>query len=189
MKTLLLLLFMIPLAGIAQTQTTVALDKKYEGLSLYFYKNTLKMLNQKDDKDFDELIKDIEKMRFVMIDKAKNKFEKLEYTTLKSGYKGEAYEEVMTGRFDGKNFDVFVKEVKGNVKGTVIVASDSSSLYVLDILGKVALSKATSLFNTLDSSTDIGKRVKDFVSSDEDKKKRKKKEMEEDNDEEETKKN
>ena len=138
------------------------------------------MLNQKDDKDFDELIKDIEKMRFVMIDKAKSKFEKLDYKTLKGGYKAEAYEEVMTGRFDGRNFDVFVKEVNGNVKGTVIVANDSSSLYVLDILGKVALSKATSLFNTLDSSTDIGKRVKDFISSDEDKKNRKKKEMDED---------
>ncbi len=187
MKTLLIFLLMIPLVGISQTQTTIALDKKYEGLSLYFYKNTLKMLNQKDDKDFDELIKDIEKMRFVMIDKAKSKFEKLEYTSLKGAYKAEAYEEVMTGRFEGRNFDVFVKEVNGSVKGTVIVASDSSSLYVLDILGKVALNKATSLFNTLDSSTDIGKRVKDFVSSDEDKKKRKKKEMEEDNDEEETK--
>jgi hypothetical protein len=180
MKTLLMLLLMIPLVGISQTQTTVALDKKYEGLSLYFYKNTLKMLNQKDDKDFDELIKDIEKMRFVMIDKAKSKFEKLEYKTLKGGYKEEAYEEVMTGRFDGRNFDVFVKEVNGNVKGTVIVASDSSSLYVLDILGKVALNKATSLFNMLDSSTDIGKKVKDFVSGGEEKKKRKKKELEED---------
>ena len=185
MKTLLIFLFLIPLVLSAQTQTTVALDKKYEGLSLYFYKNTLKMLNQKGDKDFDELIKDIEKMRFVMIDKAKSKFEKLDYKTLKGGYKAEAYEEVMTGRFDGRNFDVFVKEVNGNVKGTVIVANDSSSLYVLDILGKVALSKATSLFNTLDSSTDIGKRVKDFISSDEDKKNRKKKEMDEDDGEEE----
>jgi hypothetical protein len=54
------------------------------------------------------------------------------------------------------------------------MASDSANLYVLDIIGRVALDKATSLFSTLNQSTDIGQRVKDFVSSD-DKSKDKKK--------------
>jgi hypothetical protein len=126
MKTLLLLCF-FSIGGFAQTKTTVELDKKYEGLSLYFYKNTLKMLNQKDDKDFDELIKDIEKMRFVMVNTAKEKFEKKDYVQLKKNYQTESYEEVMTGRFDGRNFDVLVREVNGSVKGTIILASDSAS--------------------------------------------------------------
>ncbi|MCA6416935.1 MAG: hypothetical protein IM589_14620, partial [Cytophagales bacterium] len=88
MKTLFFLLFV---SGqlLAQTKTTVELDKKYEGMSLYFYKNTLKMLNQKDDKDFDELIKDIEKMRFVMINKTKEKFQEAGYAALKKSYRGE----------------------------------------------------------------------------------------------------
>ncbi len=168
MKTV-LLLCLLPFIGFSQTKTTVDLDKKYDGLSLYFYKNTLRMLNQKDDKEFDELIKDIEKMRFVMINKAKSKFEKQEYGQLKKNYQGEKYEEVMSGRFDGRQFDVLLRETDGNVKGTVILASDSASLYVLDILGKVALNKVSSLFKTLDSSTDIGRKVKDFMISDEDK--------------------
>ncbi len=167
----LLLLCLIPFIGFSQTKTTVELDKKYDGLSLYFYKNTLRMLNQKDDKEFDELIKDIEKMRFIMINKAKSKFEKQEYGQLKKNYQGEKYEEVMSGRFDGRQFDVLLRETDGNVKGTVILASDSASLYVLDILGKVALNKVSSLFKTLDSSTDIGNKVKDFMISDEEKKK------------------
>jgi hypothetical protein len=170
MKTV-LLLCLLPIIGFSQTKTTVDLDKKYDGLSLYFYKNTLRMLNQKDDKEFDELIKDIEKMRFVMINKAKSKFEKQEYGQLKKNYQGEKYEEVMSGRFDGRQFDVLLRETDGNVKGTVILASDSASLYVLDILGKVALNKVSSLFNMLDNSTDIGSKVKDFMISDEDKKK------------------
>src|SRR5882672_8443283 len=86
----------------AQTKTTDELDKKSEGLSLYFYKNTLRMLNQKDDKDFDELIKDIEKMKFLMIDKVKTKFADGDYKKLKSGYQSESYEEMMTSRFQGK---------------------------------------------------------------------------------------
>ncbi len=171
MKTV-FLLCLLPLIGFSQTKTTVELDKKYDGLSLYFYKNTLRMLNQKDDKEFDELIKDIEKMRFVMINKAKSKFEKHQYGQLKKNYQGEKYEEVMSGRFEGRQFDVLVRETNGDVKGTVILASDSASLYVLDILGKVALNKVSALFNTLDNSTDIGGKVKNFMMGDEEKQKK-----------------
>ena len=123
------------------------------------------MLNQTDSKEFDELIKDIEKMKFLMIDKAKTSFVDTDYRKLKSGYLSESYEEMMTSRFQGKNFDVYIRQKGGQVKGTVIMASDSANLYVLDILGRVALDKATSLFSTLNQSTDIGQRVKDFISS------------------------
>jgi hypothetical protein len=167
-------LLIFSLTSIAQTKTTEELDKKYEGLSLYFYKNTLRMLNQSDNKDFDELIKDIEKMKFLMIDKSKSKFADADYKTLKSSYGSEQYEEMMTSRFQGKNFDVYIKQDDGRIKGTVIMASDSANLYVLDIIGRVALDKATSLFSTLNQSTDIGQRVRDFVSND-DKSKDKKK--------------
>ncbi len=151
-----------------QTKTTQALDDKYEGLTLYFYRNTLRMLNQKEDPAFDELIKDIEKMRFLMIDKTNSKFEKADYKKLLAGYQGEEYEEMMTGRYDGRNFDIYVKEKNGDIKGTVILATDSTSVIVLDILGKIALNKAPDLFKAIDGSTDIGRKIKDFISKDED---------------------
>jgi hypothetical protein len=121
------------------------------------------MLNQSENKEFDEMIKDIEKMRFLMIDKTKVKLDKDEYKKLLTSYKTEEYEEMMTGRFDGRNFDIYLKEKNGNVKGTVILASDSTSLMVLDILGKIALDKAPELFKAIDSNTDIGGKIKDFV--------------------------
>jgi hypothetical protein len=154
-----------------QTKTTQALDDKYEGLTLYFYRNTLRMLNQSEDKNFDELIKDIEKMRFLMIDKANSKFGKVEYKQLLSGYQSEEYEEMMTGRYDGRNFDIYLKEKNGDIKGTVILASDSTSLIVLDILGKIALDKAPELFKAIDGSTDIGKKIENFIGKDDDKEK------------------
>jgi hypothetical protein len=158
-------LLLISYAGLAvgQTKTTTALDEKYEGLSLYFYKNTLRMLNQTDDKEFDELIKDIEKMKFLMIDKNESKFSKEDYSKLLAGYKSESYEEMMTSRFEGRSFDVYLREKDGDVKGTIILANDSTSLFVLDILGKIALDKAPALFKTIDGSTDIGKKIKDFT--------------------------
>ncbi len=161
MKFLISLVFLFSVVGLfGQTKTTQALDDKYDGLSLFFYKNTLRMLNQTDDKDFDELIKDIEKMKFMMIDKSELKFSKQDYAKLLAGYKSESYEEMMTGRYDGRNIDVYLREQNGDVKGTVILVNDSSSLFVLDMLGKIALDKAPTLFKTIDSSTDIGSKIK-----------------------------
>src|SRR5689334_1718625 len=142
MKHLLLITFMACALQVAhaQTKTTELLDDKTEGTSLYFYKNTLRMLNQKEDKDFDEMIKDIEKIRFLMIDRQTEKFTNADYKKLQSEYtKKESYEEIMNGRLDGRNMNIYVRESGGKVKGTIIIAADSSNLYVLDILGKIAL--------------------------------------------------
>ena len=158
MRYLILVLFVSSLSrAYAQTKTTEALHtKNSDALSLFFYNNTLRMLNQKDDKDFDELIKDIEKMKFLMIEK-KN-FGSTEYKALVKGYKSEAFEEIMTSRYGGKNFDVFLKEKDGKQKGMIVTVNDSSNLYVLDIVGSIAVNKVTTLFTTLDESSEIGKR-------------------------------
>jgi hypothetical protein len=146
----------------AQTNTTELLDDKYEGTSLYFYKNTLRMLNQKEDKEFDDMIKDIEKIRFVMIDRREESFSETDYKNLKQDYtKKESYEEIMNGRLEGRSLNIYVRESGGKVKGTIIMASDSSNLYVLDILGKIALEKAGSLFKMIDDNSEIAKKLKD----------------------------
>ncbi|MBX2896514.1 MAG: DUF4252 domain-containing protein [Cyclobacteriaceae bacterium] len=150
----------------AQTKTTQELDKKYDGLSLFFYRNTLRMLNQKDDPAFDELIKDIEKMRFMMINKAESKFTDTDFKKLLESYKGESYEEMMSGRAEGRAFTVYLRETNGNVKGTVILAKDDESVMVLDILGKIAINKIPEFFNAIDNSTDIGGKIKSFMSDD-----------------------
>jgi hypothetical protein len=147
----------------AQSKTTEALHKSHaDALSLYFYNNTLRMLNQSEDKSFDELIKDVEKMKFLMISKDAT-FGAPQYKTLVSGYKAEAFEEIMTSRYQGRNFDVFLKDDDGKVQGMVVTVSDSTSLYVLDIVGSVALDKITTLFKTIDDNTDIRDRIKKFT--------------------------
>jgi hypothetical protein len=145
----------------AQTKTTELLDEKTGGTSLYFYKNTLRMLNQKEDAEFDDMIKDIEKIRFVMIDRREETFSDSDYKKLKQDYtKRELFEEIVNGRMDGRNFSVYVRETDGKVKGTIIMASDSSNVYVLDILGKIALDKASSLFKMIDENSDIAKKIR-----------------------------
>ncbi|HTF18393.1 MAG TPA: DUF4252 domain-containing protein [Chryseolinea sp.] len=153
-------------AARAQTKTTDALQKSHtDALALYFYNNTLRMLNQSEDKTFDELIKDIEKMKFLMIDKGKS-FGTTQYKTLVSGYKSESFEEIMTSRYQGRNFDVFLKSDEGKTKGMVVTVNDSTSLYVLDIVGSIPLDKITTFFNTIDDSTDIREKIKKFTEKD-----------------------
>lgn len=166
MKKLNSLLFIVlfPLAAFSQSETTQALQEQYkDAFSLYFYKNTLRMLNQTDSPEFDELIKDIEKMKFLMIDKTKMRFVDTDYEKLLTKYSAEAYEEIMTTRYQGKNFDIYLKDKKGSTLGTVMLVNDSTSLYVLDILGRIDVSKATKLFSTLDESSDIGQKIKSFL--------------------------
>ena len=163
---ILLLVAFTTASATGQTKTTEELHKSNgDALALFFYNNTLRMLNQADDKDFDALIKDIERMKFLMIEK-KQSFGLKQYNQLVSGYKSESFEEIMTSRYQGKNFDVFLKDKNGKTEGMVVTVNDSTSLYVLDIVGSIALDKVTKLFSTLDESSDIGKKIKDFTKKD-----------------------
>ena len=153
-------MMVLALTGQAQSKTTEKLDKKYEeALSLYFYNNTLRMINQTDDKEFDALIKDIEKMKFLII--KKEDFGKEDYKKLINDYKAESFEEMMTSRHEGKNFDVYMKD--GKSKGMIVAVNDSENLYVLDIVGSVPLNKVTTFFKEIDQSTEIGKRIQEFA--------------------------
>jgi hypothetical protein len=156
-----ILLAIASIAANAQSKTTEALDKKYnESLSLFFYNNTLRMINQNEDKELDELIKDIDKMKFLAI--SKDQLSGSDYKKLISDYKAESFEEMMTSRHEGKNFDVYMKE--GNSRGMVVTVRDDNNLYVLDIVGSIPLNKVTKLFSTIDESSEIGQKIRDFTS-------------------------
>ncbi len=165
--SLLFLLLVVSFAScLAQTRTTENLHKQNEeAFSLFFYNNTLRMLNQKDDKDLDDLIKDIEKMKFLMIEKG-TKFGSEQYKKLISGYKSESFEEIMTSRMGGRNFDIFLKEKNGETEGMIVAVNDSTNLYVLDIVGSIALNKVSKLFSTINESSEIGERIKAFTKKD-----------------------
>ena len=158
--TILAVLMVLALTGHAQSKTTEKLDKRYdEALSLFFYNNTLRMINQTDDKEFDALIKDIEKMKFLII--KKEDFGKEDYKKLISDYKSESFEEMMTSRHEGKNFDVYMKD--GKSKGMIVAVNDSENLYVLDIVGSIPLNKVTTFFKEIDESSEIGKKIQEFA--------------------------
>jgi len=144
----------------AQSETTEALQKKYDAQAFFFYNNTLRMLNQANDSSFDELIKDVEKMKFLMIKKGAGS---IDYKRVVGDYKNESFEEMMSSRHKGKNFDIFVKEKNNKTTGMLVLINDDANLLVMDIVGSIALNKVTKLFETLDESADFGKKIREFT--------------------------
>ena len=69
----------------------------------------------------------------------------------------------MTTRVEGRSFDVLLKEKSDRIKGVVVLVNDSASLYVLDMVGSIALNKIPDLYKAIDDSTDVGKRIKSFT--------------------------
>jgi hypothetical protein len=116
-------------------------------------------------------------MKFLLVKKDNGRLGPREYRTLVEEYKKESFEPIVTSRIEGRNFDVYLRDAKGAKAGTVVLVNDSSSLYVLDIVGTIDVSKAGSLFNTIDGSTDIGERIKRFTDHDGDTTRSKKKKV------------
>lgn len=148
---------------LAQTETTNEFDRMYSSRTFFLYNNTLRMINQNGDKAFDELIKDVEKMKIVWVSKKDKNFGDEQYKKLIAGYKAEKFEEIMNTRYEGKSFNAYVKEKDGDTKGVVVTVDDGDNVYVMDIVGKIAVNQITSLFSTLDSNSDIGQKFKNMM--------------------------
>lgn len=146
-----------------QTETTNQITEKYSSWTIFLYHNTMRMINQKNDKDLDELIKDIEKVKIVGINKKERSFGDSQFKILSSGYKSEKFEEIMATRYEGKSFNVYIKENDGKTVGMVLTVNDSEDVYIMDIVGKVALNKIVNLFTTLQNNTDVQDQVKDLL--------------------------
>ncbi len=69
----------------------------------------------------------------------------------------------MSSRLEGRNFDVFLKEKNGETQGMIVTVNDSSMLYVLDIVGSIALNKVGSLFNAIDGSSDVTEKIREMT--------------------------
>lgn len=117
------------------------------------------MVNQTENKEFDELIKDVEKMKFLVI--KKDEFKSDDYKKLISDYKSESFEEMLTSRHEGKNFDVYMRD--GKPTSMIVTVNDSDNLYVLDIVGSIPLNKVTSVFKTIEESDEIKEIIDKFA--------------------------
>ncbi|MCE2733877.1 MAG: DUF4252 domain-containing protein [Cyclobacteriaceae bacterium] len=160
----------------AQSKTTQDLHKSYpDARVIFFYKNTLRMINQTDSKEFDDLIKDIDKLKILIIDKSVN-YSASNFKKLSSNYKQDGFEEIMTSRVEGRSFDVYLKEKNNKTLGTVVLVNDVDKLYVLDVVGSVPMQKIPEFFKQINNSTELQNVIKEIAGSKNEEKDKSKKE-------------
>ncbi|HMP98800.1 MAG TPA: DUF4252 domain-containing protein [Cyclobacteriaceae bacterium] len=144
----------------AQSQTSKKLSEQYDtSLSLFFYRNTLRMLNFNDDPEFDKMINGIEKLRFITFEKEKNNFGTTAYNELVAAYLKESFEELMSVRSQDANFNVFIREAAGKTKAMLLLADTGESIMLLDMLGSVPLDKIGDLYGTVSEINGRGQRI------------------------------
>ena len=147
-KLLTLLILILPLYGYSQSKTTQEFSKAHDdAFVLFFYQNTLKMLNQDDNPEFAELIKDIDKMKFIRVDTKTAGFTKEDYKKLVAKYHDEDFEDLMNMRHEGMNVNAYIQEDDGVTTGIVMLMQDDSTVSVLDIKGAVPINKLLTLIS------------------------------------------
>lgn len=150
-----------------QSKTTEELEKRFpESRAFFFYNNTLRMINQAEDPAFDAAIKDIEKMKLLMVDASGGD---LDFGKVVDEYKAESFEQIMTSRHKGRNFDIFLKERKGKTVAMLALVKDNENFFVLDIVGRIDPGQIVSLFSVMDEKSDISGRIRAFVNRNADK--------------------
>jgi len=147
-----LLIFICPLASFAQSETIQKWHNKYDdAFVMFFYKSTLSMLNMQDNEEFADLVKGIDKMKLLRIDKEKFSFSQDQYKELVNDYRSEDFEELMTMKQKEMKINAYIKEDGGDTEGIVVLLNETSNLVILDIKGSVPLAKIGELANYADN--------------------------------------
>lgn len=152
MRYLFLVIFLIlAQLGNAQSDATEALDEEYDPFKLFFYKSTLRMLNTTSTQEYYEMVKDIEKAKFLRITPEDGQDFSAAYKKYIQDLESEGYGALMTMRYEGNDLNILEKSKNGTSVGMVLVVNSKDSWIVLDILGQFDMQNAGKLIATIQS--------------------------------------
>lgn len=140
MKKLIIISLALFVSGAAfgQSQTVLDFEENAEGMKLFMYQSVIRMLNQDQNPEFNQLIRDLDHLRFVMTDStgdaSKNVFKRLD-----SGMRGEGFEEIMT--FANKDYKchMFESEDKSGKSTWVAVMFMEGRAGIIEMKGSLNL--------------------------------------------------
>ena len=137
---------------LAQTDATQELHEEYDGaFTLFFYKSTLRMLNMKSTQEYYEMVKDIEKAKFINISRDEDRDYQSDLKEYQANLNAEGYEAIMTMRYDGNDMNIYEREEDGESQGMVLVVFAPDYWIILDILGRFDMQNASKLIGTIQS--------------------------------------
>ena len=153
MKTkgvLTLMAVLLAMTATAQSQTVKRLHSQYEGaFHLFFYKNSLRMLDVGEIPSFNELVKNIDKAKWLSIDKSKHAFTKENLKKVTNEYLEETFETLLKFRQDGTDLHVMIKEVDGEAEGLALLVDEKTRFSVLDVVGSASVEQIVALYQAV----------------------------------------
>lgn len=136
--------FFVANSAFGQTrQTNDFHDAHPDAFSLFFYKSTIRMLDPTNSDEYFEMIKDIEKAKFLRLDDSD--VDEEEIAKFISDIKAASFEEGMTMRQGSGTANVFIRDSEGMRHGIIFIMKAEGEVFILDIVGQVQISRLMEL--------------------------------------------
>lgn len=116
-------------------------DRHARELSLHFYPSTLRMVNLDRSKDFDEMIRGIQKARFFKMDSGAVSSDDLQKFTNELSTLG--FEEMMF--IKNKNMDLQVWALEKKHPETIVISKSEAHVMLLEVTGMINIAKIPGL--------------------------------------------
>ena len=130
-------------------------DEFPDARALVFYYSSLNMLNLEDDPEFSEMIRDIEKIKLLIIDKEDNEFNTNVTTAIKNDLKKYDFEELMTVKSKDYDIGVFIIEDDGDIEGFFFLMDEEDSLIAVDLVGSMPVGGVGMLIDKISEANDF----------------------------------
>jgi hypothetical protein len=141
MKKLAFIILLI-LPGLVQAQSKVMRDLADDfpdAFVLMIYHSSLNMLNVDDDPDFARMIRDIEKIKVLRVDKDEDDFSSEALSSLKNTLNSRGFEELMIIKSKDYDIGVYINEDDGDIEGYFLLMDEDENFTAIDVLGSMAV--------------------------------------------------
>lgn len=124
--------------GYSQSKTIDNWADNKEGLREFcFYPTTLRMINFSKEKSFNDMVKDIHKLKIILTDN-KKPLEGKEITLLKEGIRSENYKDMIQVRRGKESFSIFIREKNEKPVGFAGIVHSEDGLILIDLEGYIS---------------------------------------------------
>jgi molybdopterin converting factor small subunit len=139
-KIIILALVLSPLLGLAQGKTMHELSDQYpDAFELMFYHSSLNMLNIEDNEDYARVIKDIDRIKLIRIEKDEFDFASGDLKDIRETLTDRSYEELMMITSKDSKISVFIQEDGDDVEGFFLYMDEEEAFTAIDVRGYIQL--------------------------------------------------
>ena len=156
MKHLLLIFLVIPTLLLGQSKVMRNLADEFpEARALVFYYSSLNMLNIEEDPEFAEMIKDIEKIKVLIVEKESTEVSEKVIPGLKAELTNYKFEELMTVRNKDYDIGVYIKEDDSDIEGFFFIMNEEENLIAVDLVGSMPVGDVGMLIDKIKQANDF----------------------------------